>query len=253
MTTRFVPTRSSAALMTLCLAFTGFVIVAVNILIYRARIVFGQNNPDYIAVEPPTISRAISDPIVGEPFAEWMAICAPVLFVGVAALAIVAWRELRRGGQAIPRRDYRIVTALCLIIVSLQGLASIGMVLLSHYRFPDFDEMHMAGSYLFFFSQAFVVVFGELLGRRLAAQPRQWSLVTARMARFRRLYVWVPIILGVAYLALFVLKGFDLGAINEGLYIAYTITEPLLISSFLGYVLAYHFDLWSGLRSYLRD
>ena len=252
MTAKFVPSRSSAVLIAVSLALTGFVIVAVNILIYRARVVFGQNNPEYIAVEPATISRAISDPIVGEPFAAWMAICAPILFVGVAALVLAARREVRRAGSSVSGQDYRIITLLCVTVAILQGMASFGMVILSHYRFPNFHEMHMVGSYLFFFSQAFVVVFGDILTRRIVKQPQHCSMVTVRMARFRRTYIWLPILLGIAYLSLFVLKGFDLGAINEKLYIAYTITEPLLISSFLGYILTLHVDMWIGLKNYLR-
>lgn len=252
MKAKFVPTRASAVMMAVTLVLTGFVIVAVNILIYRARIIFGQNNPEYIAIEPATISRAISDPIVGESFANWMAVCAPILFVGIAALVFVAWREVQRGGEAVSRRENKVIMFLCLAVAVLQGFASIGMVILSHYRFPNFHEMHMMGSYLFFFSQAFVVVFGEILTRRIVKQPLHCSIVTVRMARFRRAYIWVPILLGIAYLSLFVLKGFDLGAFNENLYIAYTITEPLLISSFLGYILTLHVDIWIGLRRYLR-
>lgn len=247
------PSRAIAAFMVMSLAFTGFVIVVVNVLIYRARIVFGRNNPDYIAIEPPTISRAISDPIVGEPFAVWMLICAPVLFVGVALLVFVVWREFWRGRHVVPRKDLVTISVLCLVVVVLQSFASVGMVILSHFRFPNFHEMHMLGSYLFFFSQAFVVLFGEVMSRRVASLPSQWSLISARMAGFRRKYVWAPILLGVSYLTLFVLKGFDLGALNKGLYIAYTITEPLLISSFLGYVLTFHFDLWAGLRRYSQS
>lgn len=252
MQVRLVPTRTNAALLAICLVCTGVVIVAVNTLIYRARIVFGQNNPDYIAIEPATISRAISDPIVGVSFANWMAICAPLLTVGVLALLVAQWRELQRGGGAVSRQDQIAIATLSIAVGILQTLGSVGMVILSHYRFPNHHEMHMTGSYLFFFSQASVVIFGEVLARRLAHQPWDRVLTSLTMMRVRRIYVWVPALLGVVYLTLFVLKGYDLGGINTGLYVAYTIAEPLLISSFLGYILTYHFDIWASLLRYLR-
>lgn len=252
-TSTVVPGRSTATMMALSLAFTGFVIVAVNILIYRARILFAARNPEAVADRPPTISLAISDPAVGEPFAGWLAICAPLLFVGVGFLILSAWIELQKGGGAPTAREGRIIAALCLLVALLQGFAATGMVMLSQFRFPHFNQLHMQGSYLFFFSQAFVVLFGEILSRRFARLPVDRVLITAPSARFRRRYVWVPIVLGVAYLALFILKDVDLGALNAPLYVGYTSTEPLLLSAFLVYVLTYHVDMWSALRRYFSE
>ncbi len=249
-TSTVVPSRITALMMALSIAFTGFVIAAVNILIYHARILFGQLNPGVVANRPPTISLAISDPAVGEPFANWMLICAPLLFVGVAFLILSAWIELQKGGGAGSSREQRIIGALCLFVVVLQGFASVGMVTLSQFRFPHFAAYHMKGSYLFFFSQAFVVVFGEFLSRRFARLPVDRVLITAPSARFRRKYVWVPIALGFVYLALFILKDVDFGTLNPKIYIGYTSTEPMLLTSFLVYVLTYHVDMLSALRRY---
>lgn len=245
-----VPGRFTATMLAISIAFTGFVIIAVNLLIYRARILFAARNPDAVAERPPTISLAISDPSVGEPFASWLLLCAPLLFVGVLFLVLSAWIELQKGGGAGSRREQRLIAALCAIVVLLQGLAAIGMVTLSQFRFPHFAAQHMQGSYLFFFAQAFVVVFGEFLSRRFALLPVDRVLITAPSARFRRRYVWVPIALGVAYLALFILKDVDFGSLNTPLYAGYTSTEPLLLSSFLLYVLTYHVDMWAALGRY---
>lgn len=242
-----IPSRLTVRLLALSILCTGFVIVVVNILIYRARIVFAVLHPEYVSEQPATISRALSAPQVGEPFAIWMAICAPILFVGVSALVYGAWREQARTGPTD-----RGIFWLSLIVVLLQAMASVGMVLLSHYRFPDHHEMHMVGSYLFFFSQAFVVVFGEFLSRRHGALEEGRSFMDKRGGNLRRVYIWVPVCLGVAYLFLFVIKGYDLGPISVPLYAAYTVTEPMLLSSFLGYVLSYHFDMGRAIWRYLR-
>lgn len=245
------PKRFSVRLSAVSMALTGFVIVVVNYLIYHARIVFSWNNPDYVAVNPPTISRAISDPIVGEPFANWMLVCAPVLFVGVSCLVLAIWHEVRRAGSA-PESMYRVIRAFCATVIVLQAMASVGMVMLSQYRFPDHDEMHMTGSYLFFCSQAFVVVFGEIYSRRVWKASQAYSLLSARMVQVRKVYIWVPVFLGVTYLSLFTLKNYEFGTIDDALYQAYTITELLLISSFLGYVLSFHGDMFAAIRRYLR-
>ena len=244
--------RRSARLIVLAMAATGFVSVVVNILIYWARHYYATHHPDVVARQPATISQALSDNVVGPYFAIWMLICAPVLWVGVLALLRAAWREYRRSGlgEAGDRRRILLLTG---ILAVLQGMAAAGMIMLSQYRFPDHHELHMAGSYLFFFSQAFVVVFGEMLSRRYARLPEGASFLGGRGARLRRVYVWVPIGLGFAYLALFILKGYDLGAIYDTLYLSYTLTEPLLLSSFLGYVLTYHFDMAQALGGYWRS
>ncbi len=250
--TTHAPSRTVARALAVSLACTTFVVVVVNYLIYTARWDFIKWHPEYMAKRPPTISRALSDPRVGEPFAEWMAICAPVLFVGVLLLAGMALKEFLLVGRP-PKRDAMRITVLTGLVCGLQGLACVGMVMLSHYRFPDHNDMHMTGSYLFFFSQAFVVVFGEILSRSYAKMPPEGLVFSPKFAQFRKRYVWVPISLGVAYLGLFVIKHFDLGALSKPLYTGYVSVEPLLLSSFLFYVLAYAPDCLTAMRSYWRS
>ncbi|TCL01535.1 Frag1/DRAM/Sfk1 family protein [Shimia isoporae] len=217
---------------------TSFVVWVVNALIYTARWDFIASNPDRVAHQSPTISRAISDPRIGEPFAEWMAICAPVLLVGVLLLVWSGLHELRRNGaqtEATLRWFFRVSVGL----VILQALASVGMVMLSHFRFPDHHFGHMAGSYLFFFSQAAVVFVGQILSNAYAKLPADGRIVLPWMARVRRIYVWVPVALAVIYLVCFVLKDVELGVLNGPLFTVYVSTEPVLLSSFLIYVLSF--------------
>lgn len=244
--------KVSAGLIALASVTTGFVVVAVNALIYWARSFYAEHHPEFMAERPATISQSLSDRIVGPFFADWMLICAPVLFLGVTALLWAGWRDLRRSGLG-SAGDRRRILILTVFLGGLQGMASSGMIMLSQFRFPDHHELHMVGSYLFFFSQAFVVVTGEMLSRSYMRLPEGATFLSGAGARIRRAFVWVPIVLGVSYLALFVLKGYDLGAIYDTLYAAYTITEPLLISSFLGYLFTFQFDMLGALRGYWRS
>ena len=247
-----VLSRGSAWLVALAMGATGFVVVAVNVLIYWARDLYAFNHPERVAGKPATVSQTLSDQVIGPFFATWMLICAPILLVGVIALVGAGFREFRQSGLGA-ERDVRGIGLLTVIVCVLQAMASVGMIMLSQYRFPDHHEMHMVGSYLFFFSQAFVIVFGEILSRRYERQPDGASFLRGAGARIRRWYVWVPIGLGVAYLALFILKGYNLGAIYRTVYRTYTLTEPLLLTSFLGYVLTYQYDMAIALRGYLRS
>ncbi|MFY0616286.1 hypothetical protein [Shimia sp.] len=244
---QWIPSRMTGLAMLVSLVTTGFVTLVVNAQIYSARWQFVGFYPEKTAERPYTISESIGDPRIGEPFAEWLLIAAPVLFVGVALLTLPTLRALQHHGPASRR-----IAILTWIVVLLQLMACIGMVILSQYRFPHFRDQHMGGSYLFFFSQAFVVVFGEILSRSYAklgpagqVVGRVWS---PRFAGWRRTYVWVPIGLGVAYLCLFLGKGYAPEALRYEVYLAYVSTELFLLSSFLFYLMTYAPDMWCAWR-----
>lgn len=245
------PAFLTAAGLAVSLVCTTFVVWVVNAIIYTARWDFIAMHPERAARNPPTISRALAEPAVGVPFAEWMAICAPVLFVGVFLLVGCGLTELRKNG----RQDASVVrwfTRMSGVLIGLQALASIGMVMLSHYRFPDHHFGHMAGSYLFFFSQALVVFVGQIVSNAYGKLPPEGRVMLPGMARVRRIYVWVPVVLAVVYLSCFVLKDIDLGAINGPLFTVYVSTEPMLISSFLFYVLSFAPDCIATVLRYVR-
>lgn len=245
------PLRSTAIGLAVSVVCTTFVVWVVNAIIYTARWDYIALHPERAARQSPTISRALSDPKVGEPFAEWMAICAPILFLGVCLLVFCALAELRRNGE----QDASVVrwfTQMSVVLVSLQAMASVGMVMLSHFRFPDHHFGHMAGSYLFFFSQALVVFVGQVVSNGYGRLPAKGRVVLPLMARVRRTYVWIPIALAVVYLSCFVLKDFDLGAANRPLFTVYVSTEPMLLSSFLVYVLSFAPDCLMTVWRYVR-
>ncbi|MCP4819384.1 MAG: hypothetical protein GY883_09350 [Shimia sp.] len=247
-----VPARATVWGLAVSVVCTTFVVWVVNAIIYAARWDFIALHPERAARNPPTISRALAEPKVGEPFAEWMAICAPVLFVGVFLLVWSAFAELRRNGtQSVA--TVRWFGRMSAVLLTLQALASVGMILLSHYRFPDHHFGHMAGSYLFFFSQAFVVFVGQVISNAYGKLPAEGRVMLPQMARFRRIYVWVPICLAVLYLGCFVLKDVDLGPVNRPLFMVYVSTEPMLLSSFLFYVLSFAPDCLVNIVRYRRQ
>ncbi|WP_412553085.1 hypothetical protein [Shimia sp. MIT1388] len=237
------PSRATGLAMLVALITTSFVTVVVNVQMYSARWKFAAFYPEKAADRPSTISESIADPRIGEPFADWLLLSAPLLFVGVSCLIVSTWWALKLGGQVTLK-----ITLVTWILITLQAMASVGMVILSQYRFPDFRDQHMAGSYLFFFSQAFVVVAGEILSRAYAGlgaegqvAGRIWS---PRFARWRRRFVWVPIVLGLVYLCLFLGKGYAPEALRYEVYWAYVSTELFLLSSFLFYMMSYAPDMW---------
>ncbi|WP_270725073.1 hypothetical protein [Shimia sp. Alg240-R146] len=246
-----LPKKATVLGLSISVLCTTFVVWVVNALIYTARWDFIVFHPERTARKSPTISRAISDPRIGEPFAEWMAICAPVLFVGVGLLVWAALHELRQNGSAAPQTLRWFLRVSCVLVV-LQAMASVGLVILSHWRFPDHHLGHMTGSYLFFFSQAAVVFVGHLITTAYGRLPAQGQVMLPVMARVRRVYVWVPVLLAVVYLSCFILKDFDFGVINKPLFTVYVSTEPMLLSSFLFYVLSFVPDSVVTILRYVR-
>jgi len=240
------PSGTQAALAALQIASISMVIVVVNILIYRARHLFIQWHPEFVAQELPTISRAISDPRIGEPFAVWMAVSAPLLVLGVAVILWFAWRDWRLAGQR-----GGLLPLLLVLVLLCQIAAACGMVILSQFRFPDHRDAHMAGSYLFFIAQALTVVLGGFISRKMARLAWRNGMVFAPANhRLRWRIMGIPVLLVLAYLALFIIKDFDIAGWDWSIHQAYVWTEPATLSSFLIYVGLFHLDAAALLRRY---
>lgn len=251
------PPKWLAAAAVTALVANTFVVAVVNYYIYWARARFIATHPDYVAQYPPTISRALSDPLIGEPFAFWISLSAGILFMGVcvvAGLSLLAARHLKDVSPATART---MAAAACTAIV-LQIGASAGMVVLSQYRMGVDNDMHMVGSYLFFFSQGFVVLSGLLISTSILRNEEvhpvlhATALVHLPAARMRRTVGKISAVLALSYLVLFVVKDITLPLGNAAVYQAYVWTEPAVISSFLLFVSIFHLDLVMVLRRY-RD
>jgi len=230
------------------LALNGFAIVTVNYWIYTARWEYIDRNGSFYK-RPPTISRAISDPVIGEPFAFWMTISAICLGVGVALLTLI---YLWIAGRLRPKFGYLWVALWVLgpAAAILQGVASLGIYWLSSYRFPSAHEMHMIGSYSFFVSQALVVLLYTLLNHALLRHKEclqrldDAALIAPHWVRARFIFGLVSLSLVVVYFVLFTLK--DVYAYDDarGLYLFYVSVEPAVITSFLLVLAMAHADLF---------
>ena len=98
-------------------------------------------HPDLAAANPPTISRAIVDPAIGDPFAILMLVCFVMLLYSL-------WRI---GGALYRPTQPPRVKALLMVFISCETVAAAGMVVLSQYTGAVSDSLHQLGSYMLFF------------------------------------------------------------------------------------------------------
>ncbi len=225
-----------------------FVVMVVNIGIYWARWAYIGAHPLAVGLNAPTISRAISDPLVGETFAFWIAIAAPVLFLGVAGIVAI-WLVAAGVAAPVAPRTAAMLRICGALVVVLQVFACIGMVTLSQYTFPKYHDEHMLGSYVFFGAQAGAVLGGLAMSFAVAADRRGREVLVAAgllhplANRLRLLAGTLAVAAVAAYSVLFFAKDMDSGSWEGAIYAAYVTTEPLCISSFLLFVLLYTPDL----------
>jgi len=237
----------------LALALNGFAIVTVGYWILRARALFIATHPDYVDRRPPTISRAISDPAIGDPFSVWITLAGALLVLGVW-VNVRFYLRLTGGLAALGSPMARVFRLGAPLIRALQAVAGVGMHILSVYRFPDHNGIHMLGSVLFFGAQAGVILVAAMIYSRFLRDPGAlgWAEsqghIAARTVRFRARAGWAVMALTVFYVALFLAKDFELGAFYMPLYRTYTTVEPILILAFLGFLALVQGDLWRVLR-----
>lgn len=240
-------TRKYVTVETLALVLNGFAFLVVNGMIYWALWAFRLRTPDF--TRPPTISEAIADPKLGEPFGLWIGVAAVALSVGVLCLVL---RHIRMQRQVTAPGRF-----LCLMfwlgvpaLVGLQVIASLGIHWTSAYRLPHFRDMHMLGSYLFFGFQAAVIFVYVIYNYALFADRASLdSLVRGRWISAR----WVKLRMGLGlwcvgitatYGAFFILKdGVDYAQVKWVRHV-YVTLEPMVISSFLVMLMSAHADLF---------
>lgn len=232
----------------IAIAVNLFALGTVTYWIYYARATFIARHPEYVAIEPPTISRAISDPSIGIPFQFWVSLSGILLIFGVFWIA-----EFNRRLHAHALQPGTHLTRMMRIgmsaVVLLQAAAAVGIYLLSTYRFPNHHEAHMLGSYTFFISQALVVLIATIMSaallrdRVVLAQLQAARLLHPGMVRLRKWAGVFCMTLTVGYVALFQAKSMDFGAANKAIYLAYTSAEPALITCFSLFLALFQTDL----------
>ncbi len=230
-----------------------FVIVVVNYWIYRARSEFIDRHPAIAAQKPPTISRAISDPAIGQPFAFWISLSAAVMIVAFIPICRMYWQSGKRIAVAEPKSGSVLRVGAVVLFVA-QIVTAVGMVTLSNYTFPDFHREHMIGSFTFFIGQSVSIALMASMCWHIAfdegvrqALPLRHTL-DPRISRIRAPLAACGVVAAVVYMLLFILKGLDLPYGAKAIYQAYVIFEPALISLFLAVFSTYYLDILRASR-----
>ncbi|MDQ7070553.1 MAG: hypothetical protein Q9M48_07425 [Rhodobacterales bacterium] len=224
------------------------VFVVVNYWIYTARFRFIDTHPAYVAKQPPTISRAISDNLIGDPFAFWIAVCAVLLALGVLPIGML-YRRASHASNGVSERVGAIVRILPPLVIASQFIAAIGMYMLSNFRFPDNGALHMIGSYLFFGFETLTVLLSSItcwhLGRNATVVSRLSTdfSIAPGMSAFRWKLGILVLMMAATYILLFVIKDMNLPIDGKAVYATYVLLEPAVISGFLIYLLSFNIDL----------
>lgn len=238
--------RNFPRLFAVATALNGFAFLAVNYWIYMARWWFIEAKGDTLDA-PPTISRAISLEVIGELFAFWITLSGVCLFFGVL-LVMTNYMRMRRVLSS-PKLGTRIALgAAPIALIFLQGLASYGMHMLSIYRFPFANELHMVGSYLFFACQAVAILLYAVMNHLLLRDPLALSELEAAgnlrgsWVRRRRVAGALAVLGTLIYYGFFQAKGIFPYEEYPWVYVAYVSLEPALISYFLVVLALAHVD-----------
>lgn len=239
---------------------TAFVTPVVIWQVHAARHQFIENNPEYMARNfPPTISGALADPTVGEPFHVWITICAILLPLAVVVIASLYYDTGRSIVDIAPRLS-KVLRLGTPVTVLVQMVASFGMWMLSGFRFPDHNAEHMLGSYMFFSAQAVVVLIATILcfalarsrviSTRLENGPR--GLLRPALCRARALFGLFCVLMTLGYLVLFIAKDMALPVDIHMVYELYVRTELVVISGFVVFLALHLPELWDRWASLMN-
>lgn len=201
-------------------------------------------HPESYAEAPPTISRALWDPAIADPFALLMVLSALFLTIAIAQVTLtlgrLAWRLPGRGAN----------TVLLLLFGGCEAIAVAGMIVLSQYTGQFHSQLHDLGSYMLFFGHAIgISLSGWLivrLRRAAAGDPRAATAVRvlcqAEKCPRRALRIAV---LSAAYGAVYFGGKHLPDAYFFWQRLVLSVTEVVLILCFLGYLLS----LWPLVRA----
>lgn len=237
-------TRQRAAM---ALAFPALLVPVIEIpLVLWARHAFLVHNPDYLD-QPPTISRAISDPMIGDTFANVILVITALILVSLPIIVRAYVHAIAKLPVSAGKR--LLMWALLGFFCVAQLVASFGMVLTTQYTFANSDHLHMLGSYIFFPAQAFALLGAAILCRVLVSQqarfgipPDAWPF-RAGMHHFRFRFALVVVFLAITFGVFFTIRDWPLPISTYTAYILYTQSEVLVIASYVVFFGSYAVDI----------
>lgn len=219
--------------------------------IVGARVAYGLRHPDGGPSDYLTISRAISDPVIGEPFAFWVTLAAIVLW---PATHFILWMVIAQH----PSRSVlgvlrdRIGRALFPAMSVAMTATCIGMVVLSRHRLGGDGgdhHAHMVGSYIFFAGQAATILIAAVYHSVVGPARRRLGSTAFFSDRWRARLGYGVVVAAALYGVIFVVKSMDLGRLTPIVVAIYIEFETLLIVVFLAYLALYTVDVLRFSRS----
>ena len=220
-------------------------------LVLWARFTFLSLHPDY-SDDPPTISRSINDPLVGDPFAHLILLITVLNVVVLSVIMLAYFAAISR--LTLSRGHQLLMYVLLVLFVVLQVAASAGTVLTTQFTFATDGDLHMLGSYIFFFFQALSIVTAASLCRMLLHQQRKHAIADhawqfrGAMHHFRFRFGLLTVALVVAYGTLFVLKDHVPDNIYYTVQVIYTQCEVIVTGAFVIFIGSYAVDIHHMVR-----
>lgn len=237
-------TRSRAALL---IALPALLVPAIEIpLVFWARQEFLDLHPGY-ADEPPTISRAISEPVIGGPFASLHLLITALILITLPVLAWAYLHAIARLPLEATRR--RLMQAVLVLFLLCQVVACFGTVLTTQFTFANNEPLHMLGSYIFFVAQALAILLAATLCRLLLHQQQKHGIdgeawpFRPGMHRFRFRFALAITLLSIGYGVLFFIKDWPLPVSSYAVHTVYTQWEVVVVTCFVLFLGSYALDI----------
>lgn len=217
-----------------------------------ARWTFYERHPDYIQHSAPTVSRAITDPYIGDPFAAAILGVAVVIALAMVPLAYAFYGAISARAGHLPKVAASLRRMMALFLV-MQALGTAGMVICTQVTFRHHHDLHMLGSYLFFVFQALSILMSGIITTRLLRLPDtgrpSYLCLGSRYTRLRRILAFVTAGFAGLYVALFLIKGLDLPVTEYTIYYIYTVQEIVTISAYIVQVMLYAPEIYRIVRN----
>lgn len=167
-------------------------------------------HPDLAARNPPTVSRAIADPVIGDPFALWMILVAALQAFAILRIAQAAYRTTL---SPFPARYGLPLFAMFAAMLIAEGVAVAGVVVLSQYTGSISDYWHQTGSYMMFIGNGWAILLCGLFAatdqaERASSPPREIAAPLPYHPYIHTRFAWVISVVGVFFGYLY-FHGFD--------------------------------------------
>jgi hypothetical protein len=215
-------------------------------LLFWTRLTYGDLHPAEVSKTPPTISAALGEPAVADPFAMIILLIAALTAVSVTFIVRAYSRSINMT-WAVDQRKNTTAGLLLLFCVLAQAAGTLGMVVTSWVPLGVDRNIHMISSYVFFAGQSLAVLGSGILGHMLRSGAENTGEFGTRVNSMHgmRFKAAVAIaVLALGYLLLFWIKDFPMAVDNYVVRYVYSSWEIVLLASFVIYLGLFAPDLY---------